>query len=165
MLVYDSGGPRTYTDCAKAQYVIMADLNNSVNIWWKDSNSSNETPEHPINEWTKTNVTIENIFPSTSIGYVDYLVYQGSDGFIRGLNVSWATENTTLFTLDGGAPDMFKTPTPGVPGTQFAITALAEEGGNASLAIFFQVEGDDMTQWSRNLGGGAWTSVPLPIGS
>src|SRR5271170_7260082 len=37
-----------------AQYVFFVDVENTLEIWWKDSNSSHETPSHPTNLWVNS---------------------------------------------------------------------------------------------------------------
>jgi hypothetical protein len=73
-----------------AQYVFMADLENNLSIFWKDSNSSHESPNHPINTWVNTSISIPNIRPSSSMGYTNYITLQAADNTIRGYNISWA---------------------------------------------------------------------------
>jgi hypothetical protein len=146
-------------------YISMVDLDDNINIWWKDSNSSNpSTPNHPINQWTKSNIVIPNVHPSTSTGYTNYLIYQGSDSFIRGAKITWAAENTTIAPSpngDGGL-DVWTIPTPGVPGTHLVVTALADTSGGAHLSVFFQVNGTDITQYARDDTSGTWTSSETP---
>jgi hypothetical protein len=36
------------------QYVFFVDVENTLEIWWKDSNSSHETPNHPTNLWVNS---------------------------------------------------------------------------------------------------------------
>jgi hypothetical protein len=145
-------------------YISLVDLDNNINIWWKDSNNTMaSTPSHPINQWTKSNIVIPDVHPSTSMGYTQYLTYQGSDGFIRGANISWDAENSTIAPSHegGGGLDVWKIPTPGVPGTHLSITALAD----IYLTVFFQVNGSDITLWNlRDDTGGTWTSAEMPVG-
>jgi hypothetical protein len=46
-----------------AQYVFFVDVENTVEIWWKDSNSSNETPNHPTNHWVNSKSKPNTTFP------------------------------------------------------------------------------------------------------
>ena len=151
----------------------MADLDNTLSIFWKDSNSSNETPSHPINTWVNTSISIPNLHPSTSISYTNYITLQAADNTIRGYNVSWGAENTSLAPAPGGAAgydeyivhtlngsDVYA-----LSGTQLTCTALATLEGGADLAVYFQSSGDDMMLWTTNVAMrlGPWTPLSLPI--
>ena len=166
-------------------YVFMVDLANTVEIWWKDSNSSNETPSHPTNKWVNSQYTstsrrerreadmailgtaaIPDVHPSSSLGYTNYLACQFGDETVRGYNISWAAENTTIFPAkDGGTGyDEWTIPAAfGVPGTHMSITALPDQSGGAHLAVLFQTDGNDVTMFSRDDSGGVWTSSPAPV--
>ena len=143
----------------------MVDLDDNINIWWKDSNNSNpSTPNHPINQWTKSPVTIPDVHPSTSMAYTNYLAYQGSDGFIRGANISWAAENTSIYaTRNGTGLDTWIIPDAGVLGTHLSITALTDGSGEAYLSVWFQENGNDISQFSRDRTGGAWSCIEMPV--
>ena len=102
------------------------------------------------------------------MGYTNYLTYQFWDETIRGVNVSWAAENTSFFpaALDSGQNhdlDEWQIPTTGVPGTHMSITALSDVSGGVHLAVFFQTEGDDFKMWSRDNSAGFWTSADVPV--
>lgn len=81
------------------------------------------------------------------------------NNFINGYNISWAAENTTIlqsynFTVDGA---------PGLSGTHMSVTAIPSQGGGDNIYVFYQVEGDDITEYTRDIVGGQWTSLRLPI--
>jgi hypothetical protein len=149
----------------KASYVSMVDLENNINIWWKDTNDTNLTPSHPTNVWVLSNIVIPNVHPSTSMAYTNYLTYQGEDGFIRGVNISWDAENSTIAPSPEGGPglDVWEIPTPGVPGTHLTITALADMSGGSHLCVSFQMNGSDITEWLRDDTGGTWTPSDMPV--
>ena len=127
-----------------------------------------ELYELPLSNSFAASVAIPNVHPSTSMGYTNYLTYQFWDETIRGVNVSWAAENTSFFpaALDSGQNhdlDEWQIPTAGVPGTHMSITALSDVSGGVHLAVFFQTEGDDFKMWSRDNSAGFWTSADVPV--
>jgi len=157
-------------------YVFFINLQNEVNILWKDLNTttaSNST--HPINTWTKSKsstthlfknrlqdqsgpVTIP-VFQNSSMGYTNYLYAQNPDLSISGFNVSWAAENTSIptdstFVINGNK---------GLPGTHLSVTALPNSSGGNSLLAFYQTNGSDVTEFVRDLNVGQWTSYSVPI--
>ncbi|KAL6714175.1 hypothetical protein ACLMJK_008669 [Lecanora helva] len=143
-------------------YVFFTDLNNNINILWKDLNTTlQNTTTHPINIWTKTPVTIP-VFQNTSIGYTNYLYIQSPDLSISGYNVTWAAENTSVAATD---PDQSFTINgdKGLPGTHLSVTALPNKSGGNSLLAFYQTNGSDVTEFVRDLDGGQWTSSSVPI--
>lgn len=78
---------------------------------------------------------------------------------IQAYNISWAG-NTTNIAYN----DTFSTSgDPGLPGTHIAATALPNQEGGDDLHIFFQVDGNDITEYVRALDGGAWAKVAINI--
>lgn len=153
-------------DSGTVQYVFFVDVENTMEIWWKDSNSTNETPDHPTNLWVNTTVSVPNVHSSSSLGYTNYLTLQYGDETIRGYNISWAAENTTIAPAKDGGPgyDEWKIPdVTGIPGTHLSITALADTSGGAHLAIFFQQNGTDVVQFTRDNSLGAFASSQVPV--
>ena len=156
-----------------AQYVFMADLDNTLSIFWKDSNSSNESPNHPINTWVNTSVSIPNVHPSSSIAYTYYIVFQAADNTIRGYNISFAAENTSIApAYDGSAGyDEWVIHFPNgsdvnaLPETHLATTALALPDGGEEEGVYFQIKGDDMMLWTRGLvsSNDPWTPLSLLV--
>lgn len=142
-------------------YVMMVNAENTAEIWWKDTNTTNiNSTVHPINEWTNTSVAIPNVHPSTSLGYTNFFYAQDdATNDIIGYNISWAAEATTIVQDDTTIIPI----APGLPGTHFSVSTLPENGGGNSLVVFYQTKGDDITQFSRPLEGGQWTTVPLTI--
>jgi hypothetical protein len=111
-------------------------------------------------------VSVAGVHPSSSLGYTNYLVLQYGDETIRGYNISWAAENTTIAPAKGGGPGFDEWTIPGVvglPGTHMSVTALADESGGSHLTVFFQVNGTDVTQFVRDDTGGAFTSSEVPV--
>lgn len=131
---------------------------NTAEIWWKDTDTNKtSTPAHPINTWTNTSLAIPNLQPSTSLGYTNAFYAQGSDDWIRGYNISWAAENTSIansFKVDSDK---------GIPGTHFSVTALPDQSGGDSLCVFYQTEGEDVTFATRDFVQGAWTAAVLQM--
>ncbi|KAJ9630684.1 hypothetical protein H2203_001207 [Taxawa tesnikishii (nom. ined.)] len=154
-----SWGPGTVT------YVMMVNLDNAVEIWWKDTNNSlTSTTGHPINAWTNyaASVTIPNVHPSTSLGYTNYFyIQEGSTNLVKGYNISWNAEKTSIvsqdtFTVGAGG-------NPGLPGTHLSVSALPDTSGGNSVVVFYQTVGNDITEFVRDLEGGQWTTAKLPI--
>jgi hypothetical protein len=141
-------------------YVMFVNQANTVEFWWKDTNSSIAASiTHPINNWTNTSIAINGVNPSTSLGYTNYFYAQmAGTNMIQGYNVSWAAENTSLvglpFTVQGD---------PGIPGTHMGVSALPTQSGGNQIVVFYQTNGSDITEYIRDLEGGQWTSVDIPI--
>jgi hypothetical protein len=93
-------------------------------------------------------------------------VLQHGDETIRGYNISWGAENTTIFPAkDGGhgydewtIPDVV-----GVPGTHLSNTALPDKSGGSHLVVFFQTNGTNIAQYARDDTGGPFTSAEVPV--
>ncbi|KAG9681130.1 hypothetical protein KCU95_g16163, partial [Aureobasidium melanogenum] len=146
-----SWGPGTST------YVMMVNNENTVEVWWKDTNTnSSSTASHPINQWTNSSIAINNVYPSTSLGYTNAFYAQGDDGWIKGYNISWASENTTI-------ENSFPLNSPGLLGTHMSVTTLPDPSGGDSLCVFYQETGSDITFATRDLLQGTWTSTSLVI--
>jgi hypothetical protein len=159
-------------------YLFMANLNDGVDILWKDLNASiKATSSHPVNTWTSKlsssvscsfqntdsypieSLTIPNTYPNTSLGYTNYLYAQMADLTISGYNISWAAENTSIVTSDSFTINGAK----GLPGTHLSVTALPDESGGNSLLAFYQINGNDVTEFVRDFDKGQWTSSSIPI--
>lgn len=140
-------------------YVMFVNQANTAEVWWKDTDTNKtSTNEHPINEWMNTSVAVNNLHPSTSLGYTNAFYAQSQDNWIRGYNISWASENTTII----GNPfrvDLSQ----GIPGTHMSVTALPDSSGGNSLAVFYQQDGEDITYATRDLYQGTWTAAPLTV--
>lgn len=157
-------------------YVFFVDMNDQVNILWKDLNTTvNATAKHPIDTWTDSkysqvlptsieltchlgNVTIP-VYKNSSMGFTNYLYVQNPDLSISGFNVTWAAENTSIdasetFVVNGDK---------GLPGTHLSVTALPNKSGGNSLLTFYQTNGSDITEFVRDLDAGQWTSSSVPI--
>jgi hypothetical protein len=150
-----SWGPGTVT------YVMFVDQARTVNFYWKDTNTNlTNSTNHPINAWTNTSIAINDVDPATSLGYTNFFYAQMADsGMINGYNISWAAENTTIvgqdnFTVQGE---------PGIPGTHLSVSALPNQSGGNNLVVFYQTNGSDISEYTRDLVAGQWTSVDIPI--
>ncbi|KAF2259208.1 hypothetical protein CC78DRAFT_81105 [Lojkania enalia] len=146
-------------------YAMMVNMQDTAEIWWKDTNKNQTvTDVHPINEWKNaTQYAINNVHPSTSLGYTEYFYAQMMDGSIMGHYIDWQAENTTSvqensFTV-GGARGVV----PGLKGTHMSVTAVEDQSGGTSLYVFYQVRGDDLSVFTRDYKGGQWTQGELPI--
>ena len=96
------------------------------------------------------------------MGYTDFLFAQNPDLSIGGWNISYSAENTSVltdqtFTIDVGANSN------GLPGTHLTCTAVPEDGGGASLHAFYQTNGTNIEQVERQLEGGQWYTLDVPI--
>ena len=98
------------------------------------------------------------MYPSSSLGYTNYFYAQKADGLcINGYNITWAAENTTInepFTVEGD---------PGLPGTHTSVTALPNTSGGNDILVFYQTDGGDITEYTRDLVAGQWSSVSIAI--
>ena len=107
------------------------------------------------------------------MGFTNYLVCQLQDESIHGYNLTWQAENTTFapvfggesgtydeFTISTGSQDLYA-----VPGTHLSNTAVPGKSGGASLLVFLQTVGNDITFFSRDdsNAGGIWTSAEVPV--
>jgi hypothetical protein len=83
------------------------------------------------------------------------------DSTIHGYNVSFSAENTTILNeivvSDANGPVKF------LNGTHMTVSAVPDTSGGATLLVFAQTEGNDITLYTRDLLGGVWTSVQLPV--
>jgi hypothetical protein len=52
---------------------------------------------------------------------------------------------------------------PGISGTHLSVTALPNSGGGNSILVFYQTEGDDITEYTRDWLAGQWTSIDIPV--
>lgn len=141
-------------------YLIVSDLSDTVNIWWKDLDATGQSnSSHPINTWTNSSIAIPNSFQNTSLGYTDYLYSQDSQLNLVGYNVSFAAENTSFVSGD----DFIIQADVGLAGTHMSVTAVPDDSGGQTVLVFNQVNGSDVTEFIRDLVEGQWTSYSLPI--
>lgn len=159
---YTSPGCYTWGPSETITYTAFVDLYGSSSIYWRDT-SWNKVPtsEHPINQWTNSSVAIPDLGGAANLAYTNSMYGQSaSDHMIRGYNITWAAENTTLVP-DG---DFVVGEEPGVPGTRLAVTELPDPDGiHNDLVIYFQTNGSDITEFRRDSHGGSWTKAALPI--
>ncbi|KAF2397792.1 hypothetical protein EJ06DRAFT_139160 [Trichodelitschia bisporula] len=140
-------------------YLMLVNLDNEVQVSWKDLNTSVvATPQHPVNKWVNTSVSIPHAMPNTSLGFTNYFYTQLDDGTIGGYNISFGAENTHLVPGDS-----FKIPQKGIAGTHFSVTAIPNASGGDSLIVFNQVNGSDITENTRDLTSGQWAYASLPV--
>jgi len=148
-----SWGPGSVT------YLMMVNLDDTVQMLWKDLNSSvPSSPSHPTNVWVNSSVTIPGVMPNTSLGYTNYFYAQMNDGSIGGYNISFAAENSSIQTSQN-----FDIPQTPLPGTHFSVTAIPNASGGDSLVVLDQVNGSDITETTRDLSSGQWSYASLPI--
>lgn len=98
---------------------------------------------------------------------------QKEDYTISGHNISWAAENTTIFSKDardGGGLDSFVIsgntgkPIKGLPGTHLTVTALPNKSGGGSEYVLCQTDASNITEFSRDLSPGkSWASSIVDV--
>jgi hypothetical protein len=138
-------------------YVMMVNLDNDVQISWKDLNSSvPATSSHPVNTWVNTTFVIPDAAPNTSLGYTNYFYLQEEHGPIAGFDVQWNAENTKL-------GNKFTIPQQSLLGTHFSVTSIPTGSGGDDLIVFSQSNGTDITENTRDLNSGQWSYATLPI--
>lgn len=87
------------------------------------------------------------------------MLYQDENAAIRGANINWAAENTTIAISDSsGRPDIFtiedlsgSEAMAAIRGTHMCITALRIASGGAELQIIFQQTGDNVSCYTRDM--------------
>ncbi|KAF2429622.1 hypothetical protein EJ08DRAFT_670910 [Tothia fuscella] len=153
-------GPGTTT------YTMMVNLENTVEIWWKDTNTSiKATERHPINQWTNSSAAINNVCPTTSLGYTTFLYAQMADTLkFQGFNMSYHAEDTAIIAKDTLTVSLpVKDQGVPLPGSHLSVSAINDHSGGESLIVFYQTEGNDITEFTRDLFGGPWSYIPLPM--
>ena len=78
---------------------------------------------------------------------------------IHGYNISWAAENSTIM----GGSEFIVEGDPGISGTHLSVSAIPNSGGGNSIIVFYQIEGNDITEYTRDLVAGQWSSLGIPI--
>jgi hypothetical protein len=152
-------------------YAMMANQNNDVEFWWKDTNTNTTSTEnHPINSWVVSNgnsSAIRGVYPITSLGYTTYFYAQMADRSIRGYNVLYQAENTTYVRDDTFTITDPANPSLALGGSHLTVTSYTEKQDNRtlwdSLYVFYQTAGDDITAFTRPIAGGEWTRGQLTI--
>ena len=107
------------------------------------------------------NASIEHVYPSTSLGYTTYFYAQLEDTQIKGYNISFNSEHTQL--LNDITVSDTQGPVDVIGGTHMTCSAVGNPSGGASLYVFAQDAGDDISVYTRDLAGGQWSSGKLPI--
>ena len=150
----------SWAEDSSTTYAMFANTENTIEVWWRDTNLNHTaTDTHPLNEWTNTSIAINDANPATSLGFTNYFYWQdGATNMIMGYNISFAAEKTSFagepFTVDS---------VPGISGTHLSVSALPDAGGGNTLTVFFQTEGSDVTEYTRDWIAGQWTSTDIPI--
>ena len=78
---------------------------------------------------------------------------------IHGYGIDWAAEKTRIesnssFVVQGE---------PGISGTHLSVTKISNAGGGHSILVFYQVDGNDITEYTRDLIAGQWSTVDIVI--
>lgn len=99
---------------------------------------------------------IQSVYKASPIAYTNALVYQSIDRTIRGYNISFAAENTTLAAIQGlEDPDHWilndGNNVNAMGGTQLIVQGVPTGGRSASFLAFFQERGNDISLYTRDL--------------
>ena len=87
-----------------------------------------------------------------------------------GYNISFNAESTAF--IDATTSDLTDISSassfqvdgqPGVPGTHLSVTSITDTSGGANILAFYQVSGNDVTEYTRDRDGGQWTGAAVPI--
>jgi hypothetical protein len=110
-------------------------------------------------------VAVHNVYPTTSLGYTTFLYAQDADTLqLRGHNMSWHAEDTKIITADEMAVEInIEDQGQPLPGSHFSVSAINDKSGGQSLMVFYQIIGNDITEFTRDLFGGMWSYIPLPM--
>jgi hypothetical protein len=131
-----SWGPGT------VNYAMMVNLNNDINIMWKDMNNTAQQQT-----WQNVSSPISGPFlPNTSLGYTDYFFAQVANGSLAGYDISFETDGTKVNS-------QFTIPERPLAGTQFSVTQPNTDNG---VIIFDQITGSDIVQNTFNNATGQW---------
>jgi hypothetical protein len=148
---------------------MMVNKDNYTEFWWKDTNKTLTSEDtHPINSWQNSTMgAIGPVYPSSSLGFTTYFYAQMADRTIKGFNVSYQAENTTIVPQDTFTLTDPAGPVKGLGGTHLTVTAYAEMEDKKvlwdSLYVFYQTEGDDIAAFTRPIAGGEWSRGNLVI--
>jgi hypothetical protein len=52
---------------------------------------------------------------------------------------------------------------PGLPGSHLSVSALPNVSGGDDLVVFYQTKGDDVSEYTRDIVAGQWSSVQIDI--
>ena len=117
-------------------------------------------------------IDVSNVQIDSGLGYTNYMMWQDQDTTIKGANVTWLAENTTIATDTDGSPDQWTLEYQGeevqaVRGTHLSITAIKTPSDGSVMLTFFQEEGNDMKMYQRDAynHGGVWLQANEPVTS
>ncbi|TID13918.1 hypothetical protein E6O75_ATG07150 [Venturia nashicola] len=128
--------------------------------WWNDHVRN----DGKLAQFSRASrAAIPDVHPSTSLGYTDFFYVQKSDHHIQGFNMTWAAENTTIVTRDTFTVGDTSGSVVGLPGTRMTVSAVPTKSGGGAMYNFYQIEGTDITLFTRGLAGGQQTRGLLPI--
>jgi hypothetical protein len=81
------------------------------------------------------------------------------DNLLHGYNITWGAENTSI----NAGSEFSVGSTPGISGTHFSVSAIPNPGGGNNIIVFYQAKGNDVTEYTRDLVAGQWSSVDIQI--
>ena len=108
----------------------------------------------------QASVAVRGVDPSASLAYTNYFYAQDATSHtILGYNISWDAGATTIedsqtFSVGNG---------PALPGTHLAVSALPNTSGGNDLVVFYQTNGSDISEFTRDLLAGQWTMTAIPL--
>lgn len=78
--------------------------------------------------------------------------------------MSWHAEDTQIIAKDTLTVQL-NTEDKGTAllGSHLSVSAINDKSGGESLIVFYQTEGNDITEFTRDLFGGAWSTLPIPV--
>jgi hypothetical protein len=78
--------------------------------------------------------------------------------------MTWHAEDTKIVTADNLTVEV-NIVNNGAPllGSHFSVSAINNKSGGESLIVFYQTIGNDITEFTRDLFGGIWSYIPLPM--
>lgn len=111
-------------------------------------------------EQFSASITVPNVDPTAGLAFRGDLYAKMADtGDIRGWNVSFAAENSSI------VPSVLSTPDgiPGTPGTSLEVYTNPPTGPVENIAVFYSTDDDDITQYYGTMATGQWNKTMLPI--
>lgn len=80
------------------------------------------------------------------------------DLYFHGFNITWDAEDTRI----SGAPILVDG-APGLAGSHLSVTAVPNSSGGNDLHVFYQTNGTDISEYTRDLVAGQWAEIELDI--
>jgi len=52
---------------------------------------------------------------------------------------------------------------PGLPGTHLSVSAIPNNSGGNNVVVFYQTNGSDISEYTRDLYAGQWSAIDIPL--